>query len=228
MDIDELQAKLHEIGVDVPEATLKRWGYDEREIIPRPERYKHGRGSGKRGRAASWSDEAAYEAAAVWAVLHSPRTVGPPPLSLIPDIKRAARQPYASPVAGYVLSTELSADLKSQKEITYKSIDVHFGHGESLGKGPAEMQVLLTTWIAAKEKARRGIKIDTPQQVRFHWRSVKKDGLVTYIPEKVNDDHVLLYDSESSHDEIVIMINGDDVRKTVFRVLGFSKDRSQA
>jgi predicted aspartyl protease len=80
----------------------------------------------------------------------------------------------------------------------------------------------LATWIAAIEKARRGTRIEMPQQVRFHWRSVKKDGGTAYIHEKVNHDHVSLHDSESGHDEIVIMINGVDFRKKVFSVLGFS------
>jgi len=82
----------------------------------------------------------------------------------------------------------------------------------------------LATWIAAIEKAKRGIRIETPQQVRFSWRSVKKDGGTGYIPERVNHNHVLLDDSESGHDEIVIMIDGVDFRKKVFDVSGFSKD----
>jgi hypothetical protein len=223
MDIDELQARLHMMGVDVPQATLRRWGYDKRGIIPRPERYTHGAGSGKGGRAASWSEEAVFEAAAVWAVLNCSRSAGPPPLRLIPYIKSSARQPYESPKAGYVFSAQLSDDLRRKKNPKYKSIAVSFGYDPSLGDEPAEWQVLLTTWIAAIEKARRGIRIETPQQVRFHWRLVKKDGGTEYIHEKVNHDHVSLHDSESGHDEIVIMINGVDFRKKVFSVLGFSK-----
>jgi hypothetical protein len=230
MDIDQLHTRLHDIGIEVPIATLKRWGYDKREIIPRPKRYKHGTGSGKSGRAANWSDEAFLQAAAVWAVLNTPRTTGHPSLSHIPIIKRDATQPYKSPFAGYRLSGLLSADPQSKKELSYKLITVHFGFDTSLGEEPVDWQVLLTTWIAAIEKARRGIRIDTPQQVRFHWKSVKVENGVDYEPEKVNDFdddvHVSVHESESGLDEIIIMIDGVDFRKTTARALGFATNPS--
>lgn len=225
MDIDELQTRLHAIDVDVSQATLRRWGYDKRGIIPRPERNKNGAGSGKSGRAASWSEEAVFEAAAVWAVLNCSRTARPPPLRLIPYIKRSARQPYDSPKAGYVFSGQFSADVRRTKIPTYTSITVSYRYDPSLKKEPAEWHVLLATWVAAIEKAKRGISINKPQQVRFHWRFVGKSGRTDYSPEKVNGDHAALHDSESGHDEIVIMIDGDDVRKKVLSLLGFAQGR---
>jgi hypothetical protein len=222
IEIAELQARLQAIGVDVPRSTLSRWGYDKREIIPRPTRFKRGTGSKKSGPAAWWDEQAVYEAAAVYAVLHSSRTIGHPPLSIIPHIKSAARQPYESPTAGYNI-TQISSDVKNKKEATYKSIEVSFGFPTSLGKEPAEWQVLLTTWIAAIEKAKRGIRIDTPQQIRFHWESVKVKKGVDYEPKKVNDfdedNHISLHESESGHDEIVIMIDGVDERETISKML---------
>ena len=213
MDLEQLHDRLIAIGVDVPQNTLRRWGYDKRGIIPRPERYTHGPGSKKSGPAASWSEQAVYEAAAVYAVLHSSRTIGHPPLSIIPHIKSAARQPYESPMAGYRFSLQAAAD-------AHAVITVNFGYDKSLGPEPAGWQEVLATWIAAIEKAKRGIRIDTPQQVRFHWRSVKKDDGddgVDYVPDNVNGDHVSLHASESGQDEIVIMIDGVDFRTEFLR-----------
>ena len=219
MNLEELQERLHDIGVDINQNTLRRWGYSKLELIPRPERYTHGPGTGEKGPRASWTEQAVYEAAAVYSVLHTPRTAGHPPQSLIPYIKSYARQPYDSPTAGYNI-THISSDVKNKKEATYKSIEVSFGFPTSLGKEPAEWQVLLTTWIAAIEKAKRGINIDTPKQVLFHWESI--DG-GNYDPKKANDfdkdTHITLHESESGHDEIVIMIDGVDERETISKML---------
>lgn len=108
-----------------------------------------------------------------------------------------------------------------------EEISVEFGFPSSLGKQPAGWQELLRTWIAAIEKAKRGISINELKQVRFNWRSDTKDGLTNYNPEEVDDGveenkHVSLHPSESDHDEIVIMIDGVDYRETVARALGFS------
>jgi hypothetical protein len=85
------------------------------------------------------------------------------------------------------------------------------------------MACITDKWIAAIEKLKRSIRIEKPQQVRFHWRSVEKDGGVDNIPENVNQDNVSLDNSESGHDEIVIMIDGVDFRKKVFSLLGSLK-----
>jgi len=88
-------------------------------------------------------------------------------------------------------------------------------------------QELLVTWIATREKAKRGISIDKPMKVRFNWLSVEKDGvIIDCLPEIVDDtvkddQHVLLYDSESGHDEIAIICDGVDFRMTMFSLLGF-------
>jgi hypothetical protein len=219
MDIDKLQARLRDIDVDVPQATLRRWAYDKREIIPRPERYSHGPKSGKSGRAAKWSEEDFLEAAAVWAVSQVSDNRGHPPLDLIPHIKSYAKRQYESPMASYGHSVQPSDDLTSPKEVTREEIRVEFGFPSSLGKQPAGWQELLRTWIVAIEKAKRGISIKEPKQVRFHWESEKKDGrLMDYVPKRVNDDNVSLHPSESGHDEIIVIIDGSDFRETAANI----------
>jgi hypothetical protein len=86
-------------------------------------------------------------------------------------------------------------------------------------------QTLLTTWGAAKEKAKKGKQIDKPYQVRFHWRAVEKDGEVESTAETVNGDNVSLHELKSGPDEIVMMINGEDYRKTLFTLLRFASPK---
>jgi hypothetical protein len=87
-------------------------------------------------------------------------------------------------------------------------------------------QLLLLTWVATIEKAKRGIQIDTPKQVQFNWNVVPDDehvpgvyhGEPEIVDHNVKDDkHVSLIDSE--HDEIVIFIDGDDSRTDIFFAL---------
>ena len=101
MDLEELQSRLRELGVDIPQNTLKRWGYDG--LIPRPERYKHGKGSGKKGRAASWSEDAVTEAAAIWAIRNGKIIKTALLRKLIPYIKHSALHVYEYPMAVYAL-----------------------------------------------------------------------------------------------------------------------------
>jgi hypothetical protein len=213
MDIEALQSRLHDLGADIPQTTLRRWAYDKREIIPRPKRDKRGTGSGKRGRAAFWSEKAVAEAAAVWALQHSPHITKPTPLYLIPYIKRSANCFYKSPTAGYELPMR-------EKGLTYKSITMNFRYDrykELEWKQPvhAEWQVLLRTWITTYEKAKRGIPIKEPRQIRFNWRSVDVEEGVNYNPDPLG----LVTLAESDHDEIIIMLDGVDFRKQLFILL---------
>ena len=84
MNLAELQSALHDLGADIPQNTLKRWGYDG--LIRRPQRYKKGRGGGK-GRAVSWSWDAVAEAAAIWAIKNAGILKAPPSKKMIDAIK---------------------------------------------------------------------------------------------------------------------------------------------
>ena len=220
LTINKLQSRLHKLGIDIPADTLKGWAYHKPPIITPPERYKHGKGSGKKGRAVKWSEEALEEAAAVWAVRNSPRIAHPPSLNLIPYIKHSVWYIYNEPAAAYELP-----NATPDTEITYKSIKVGFGYDQYRkleGKQPPvpEWQELLKTWIAAKEKAKRGKHIDKPCQIRFHWRPVERDdGGLDYKLEKVT-----LEPSESGLDEISVFIGGADFRKQLFQLLGYSSE----
>lgn len=217
VNIDDFRAKLRKLGVEVPEQVLKNWAYSDHVIEP-PEPVKHGKGSGIRGRSASWNEEDIPTVAAVWALRHHPSVKYRPMLELVPYIKQTGRMPYEMPTAGYNVTPPITS---------YEQIKIGLNAcPEPLRERLSEekWQTLLVTWIATREKAKRGIRIDTPQQVRFHWRSVKKDKGTDYVPEivdeSVNDDkHVSLQDSDK--DEIVIMNDGVDVRKQLSRLVGF-------
>ncbi len=216
MNIDDFRAKLRKLGVNVLEQVLKNWAYSD-QVIEAPEPVKHGKGSGIRGRSASWNEEDIPTIAAVYALRHHPTVKYRPMLELVPEIKQAVQMTYDMPTAGYNVTPPVAS---------YEEIKVTLqGRPEHLRERISEdsWQALLETWIAVREKAKRGIRIDTPKQVRFHWLSVKKEGGTDYIPEiaddSVDDDkHVSLHDSDS--DEIVIMFDGADFRKQLFRLVG--------
>lgn len=211
MNIDDFREKLRDLGVKVTEQVLKNWAYSD-HVIEAPELAKpEDREPGKRGKEASWKEEDLPNVAAVYALRHHPTVKYRPMLELVPHIKQAARWPYETPTTGY----DISAGITSYEQI---KISLQ-GRPDHLRENLSEekWQALLLTWIAAFEKAKRGISIKKPQQICFHWRTVEKDEEIDYIPEKVNGDHVSLHPSESGLDEIIIMINGSDYRKQVFR-----------
>lgn len=213
MNIGDFRAKLHDLGVDVPEQVVKNWAYSD-HVIEAPVPTKHGKGSGIRGRAAAWDEEDIPNVAAVYALRHHPTVKYRPMLELVPDIRRAVQMTYDMPTAGYDVTPPITS---------YKDIKMSLqGRPEHLRERIPEYkwQALLLTWIAAREKAKRGIRIDVPKQVRFNWHSVEKDGLRNHIPVEVDDSvkdnkHVALYPSESGHDEMIVIIDGSDFRETV-------------
>ncbi|MGA7075194.1 MAG: hypothetical protein WBZ42_01410 [Halobacteriota archaeon] len=71
---------------------------------------------------------------------------------------------------------------------------------------------LLTTWITAKEKAKRNWPITEPAQVIFHWRS-------RYIDEQLRTldlSHISLEKSESGKDEIIFLDDEIDMREKLW------------
>lgn len=213
MNLEELQFRLRELGVDIPQNTLKRWGYDD--LIPRPERYKHGKGSGKKGRVVSWSEDAVTEAAAVWAIRHNKIMKKAPSRRLIPYIKRSALHVYEYPTAVYtppVTDPNYLAQRATYKDVKmtlpyhrYKDIEVP-------QPDEATWHSLLTTWIAAKEKTKRRCPIDEKVQVIFHWS-----------PRKIDEQSwtfdlscISLKKSESDKDEIIFLEDGIDMRERLW------------
>ena len=219
VNIEDFRAKLRDLGINVPAQVLKNWAYTDR-VIPAPEPVKHGTGSGIRGRSASWNEEDIPTVAAVWALRHHPIVKYRPILELVPHIKEAARITYETPRAGYYIP----AGVMSYEEITVMLKSRPEPLSERLSED--KWQLLLLTWVATIEKAKRGIQIDTPKQVQFNWNVVPDDehvpgvyhGEPEIVDHNVKDDkHVSLIDSE--HDEIVIFIDGDDSRTDIFFAL---------
>jgi hypothetical protein len=206
MDTEELQARLHAVSVDIPQNTLKRWAYQG--LIPRPHRYKHGKGSGKKGRAVSWSEGAVAEAAAVWAIRHSPHISMLPKRQLIPYIKHSVAHIYGEPSFAYALPSD------AQKG-TYKDITTTFGYDQYTNIETPQpdytvWDALLKTWIVAKEKAKCGWSIKAPAKVIFHW--TQKAEPYTYDLSKIS-----LEDADS--DEIIFLFDEVDARKKMWDLI---------
>lgn len=213
MDLNELQSRLRELGVDIPQNTLKRWGYDG--LIPRPERYKHGKGSGKKGRAASWSENAVIEAAAVWAIRHNKITNKAPSKKLIPYIKHSVLHVYEYPTAVYTPPVTDSND--PTQRATYRDVKMtlpydRYKNIEVPQPDETMWHFLLTTWIAAEEKAKRRYPVNEKVQVIFHWSSRKKDEQSwTFDLSSIS-----LNKSESDKDEIIFLEDGIDLRERLW------------
>jgi len=213
MELGELQSRLRELGVGIPQNTLKRWGYDG--LIPRPERYKHGKGSGKKGRAASWSEDAVTEAAALWAIRYGKIIKTALLRKLIPYIKHSALHVYEYPMAVYALP--IADPNHPTQRATYRDIIMtlpydHYKNAEITQPDQATWHSLLTTWIAAKEKAKRGCSINEKVQVIFHWSSRKKDKQSwTFDLSSIS-----LAKSESDKDEIIFLEDGIDTRERLW------------
>ena len=88
---------------------------------------------------------------------------------------------------------------------------------------------LARTWVAAFVKAQNGESLSQPKKVVFHWRSLldwfqlymitleKPDPIVSFFGDDDFEDYADIPDDErSDEDEIVIFIDGVDVRKKVF------------
>jgi len=213
MELEELQSQLRELGVDIPQNTLKRWGYDG--LIPRPERYKHGKGSGKKGRAASWSEDAVTDAAAVWAIRHNKIIKMALLRKLIPYIKHSALHVYEYPTAVY--ARPVADPNHPTQRATYRDIMMtlpydHYRDIEIPQPDEATWHSLLTTWIAAKEKAKHGCPINEKVQVIFHWSSMKKDEQSwTFDLSSIS-----LATSELDKDEIIYLEDGIDMRERLW------------
>ncbi|MGZ4852225.1 MAG: hypothetical protein ACXV3D_03420, partial [Halobacteriota archaeon] len=79
-------------------------------------------------------------------------------------------------------------------------------------------------------KAARGVEVTTPKKVVFHWRSLHDDSGSYFVFEKIGLEEPDLRDLSYAQmkesifapkeppreDEVVIYVDGDDVRKKVF------------
>jgi len=212
MEIDELQSRLRRLGADIPQNTLKRWAYDG--LIPKPRRIKHGKGSGKKGRAVSWDPAAIADAAALWAVKEATSRKLLPSKKRIDVIKHAVFHVYESPFAIYSLRNGDTA-------VSVKFVDEGFPGltlfpGKTLPNRSDTLNSLVVVWICAKEKARRRKPILQPVRVMMHWKPV----------EKIKDTFDYVLDKTTIHvtdrNEVVHCIGGVDLRNKLGLLLKHS------
>ena len=172
MDIEDLRDRLQNIGVDVSETTLRRWGKwhwieDHRRNVP---------GTG-RGNTDKWSEKAYEEAAAIWAIFNRNRG-------------RNGNNTHSKRGRVKQISTERIYKIKAAVDHVYKfpSAFYEFPQGIRItGPEPTSqwnwrilkmiivpdptLDAQVKTWIAAKEKAKRNMEITETKRVMFYWRS---------------------------------------------------------
>ena len=236
LKLNEVLARLHQLGVDVPQNTLKRWAYTE-GTIPKPIRnFKGGRAN-----TTDWPEEVVTDAAAVWAVRHSSHMR----LSKerIDIIQRAATRVYSLGYAIYVIPP-LGISLKEPSEIPYDQIRLQFVSedskdlslfpGSSNKEKAATISSLVVTWLASRVKSRYTLTLDQgsldtwpvtkPACVHFSWRTIKNQKgrefakfatlrTITTMLRAVRSHSVYAYLSDADKDEIVLDENGVDTRK---------------
>jgi len=226
MNLVELQSVLYDLGADIPQNTLKRWGYDG--LIRRPQRYKKGKGGGK-GRAVSWTWDAVAEAAAIWAIKNAGILKAPPSKKMIDAIKLTEYAVYQWPPAKY-------SPPPPGTKITAESVRVKFVDDERQdldsypGRTPAERSDLLNSlvvvWICAIEKARRGMSLQKPARVVLH--SIESNATEL---ERLEEPYILkdITVEAADRDEVIERINGLDMRELAARLFisGASSTRAE-
>lgn len=233
MDLEQFQSQLHKLGADIPQGTLKRWAYDG--LIPRPKRYKKGKGGG-RGRAASWDRAAIADVAALWAVrnagghklLQSKKRIDV--IREAADIFHGDQYPsyhtaplYKDPTTPWQsLKIEFTDELEFWDEYGYYvPPGMKVFPRKNISERQQAMNALISAWICAHEKARNGMPLQKPARVIIHWRPIIAD-------EIISDDgmHRLLINAHTyekttieaaDHDEIVYYENGVDLREVFYR-----------
>jgi hypothetical protein len=157
MRIEELKKRLQNVGIDVSERTLRRWG--EKGYITDHHKRAIERG---RGHIEGWNEESFEEAAAFWAVRHSGVVQQKELLSAekVTQIKKAAHRLFESiniffeSPSEFVIVTPPKFIFDVQAlELTVKDNDLNN---------------LAVTWIAARERARR-------YKTRARWYRTRRD-----------------------------------------------------
>jgi hypothetical protein len=195
VNINELQKRLRKIGaVDkndaaIAQRTLRDWAakglITGPEAAPRKTRKrvgrppnKSGKGAGKiergePGRFYDWQEKSYEEAAAVWSIRH---------------LSNGLEEKFTR-------DNEAIIELRHEAEQFYDNSL----HPESLSfwiwfKTPVECGTKITpqlvSWIAAVEKARNSLPLDTPVKVVFRWLTKKRD--FTLLEEPSGERSVLL------------------------------------
>lgn len=171
MRIDELTERLQNIGIDVSEKTLRRWGRKgfTRDHLPTTKLPGIGRGNIE-----AWLEESFEEAAAFSAVLHSGITKQEAMFSAgkVAEIKQTASCLFESPKIFFKSPSEFTIVTPPQSIFDTQALE--------LTVKDHELNNLTVTWIAAREKARQisakdraGLFVDKAQQKEEFSRHVK-------------------------------------------------------
>jgi hypothetical protein len=221
VNLEQFQSRLCKLGADIPQGTLKRWAYEG--LIPRPHRYRKGKGGG-RGRAASWTRAAIGDAAALWAIrnaggrklLQSKRRIGIIKYAVEDIFHGAQRLKFVA----YTVPSPTTFPNAKWHYRTVESVVIQFDYrdfpGLDLIPGKAIDQLdtlksLATVWICAKEKARRGMSIQQPARIIMHYRMVEADDTVSDEIGSCVLEKTTVEPAEC--DKITLSVNGVDLRE---------------
>ena len=194
MRIEELKKRLHQLGADISEKTLRRWGSEG--IIK-----DHGLnipGTG-RGNVEDWSEQALEEAAAVWAAQMLSQkqadkgTRKRKNLSTkeIFKIKEIARLFFKSGEVIHEFPDDFDFKTPNPSYLySYQDLET------KIVKGP--LDDLVKTWIAARAKARWNLNIRSAVKVIVHFnprlKKCKNKGVPPHKWERVFEEEGLLED----------------------------------
>jgi GNAT superfamily N-acetyltransferase len=169
VEFQKLQLRLRELGVDVPDDTVRRWATTK--LITGPTRYSK---SGQRGQFRDWPEESVEEAAAVWALKNLDTYLGASPNhDTIRRVRHLASEIHHRLTKETVLGSSLESILHIKKDVTPKGEKRDFICSYDL-------HPLIELWIASIEKVRHKIPISEPRRVIFLWLHFLGDGKCTF------------------------------------------------
>lgn len=226
MNIDRLWDRLDDLHVKFSKPTLKRLGREG--LISRPERAKpEERTPGKKGKEASWKEEAVANAAAVWAIKEAIGTKNLPSKSRIDVIKEAVDLVYKTPFPYCRITSSGKGtpggiggmELAQEVVIKYVSDDfpgLSLFPGRDKREQSDKLDDLVVAWVCATEKVKKGYKVNDPKKVVLWWWQDMGPIITVDTPNRLR--RITVEDAE--HDEIVPYWNGQDVRRLLLFLTG--------
>lgn len=191
----EFQARLRELGADVPVETLRRWATDNERLIPKPIPYykplkrKPGRPKKKdkglepqaqRGRFSYWTEESLEAAAAVWSIRYIARPMEETEDNLL-AVKTTSQKD--APTSDIVKALQMARSLHLLLRTDCKEAANRFrtylwptgfssqeeGRAKILDFGDSRLYSLIPVCIHAVEKVRHQIALNTPLSIAYEW-----------------------------------------------------------
>lgn len=152
------------------EKILVRWAYTEKVIDPPTRRKENGKVVKGAGKTSEWPPETVEEAAAVWTVRDLSKKLAATgdrkrkrlSTKEIREIDKHARKVFASPHMTYELGNIKVTTPNPTFIYNFQALEPQI-------VDDAALNILVISWIAAKEKAQRNIKISEHVRVIFNW-----------------------------------------------------------